>query len=83
VPLAAVLSTAERQYRTVLDDISRTGARVKGADLPAVGEQVAFLASEIQAFADVVWCEQDQCALEFQTPISVEEVKRLRQLGWL
>lgn len=82
-PLVAVLSSDDRQYRTVLVDISRTGARVRGAALPVVGHQVAFRASDIQAFADVVWSEQDCCAIEFQTPLSVDEVKRLRQLGSL
>lgn len=80
-PLIAVLSTDDRQYRTVLVDISRTGARVAGPELPFVGDQLAFRASEIQAFADVVRCEQDRCAIEFQTPLSVDDVKLLRQLG--
>jgi hypothetical protein len=77
------LSDANAEYRTVLLDVSRTGARVSGRHLPEVGAEVAFRASEIQAFADVVWREEDVCAVEFQTPLAPWEVQRLRSLAAL
>jgi len=81
VPVVSVLATSTGDYRAALIDLSRTGARVVGEFLPAVGELLTFKAAEVQACGEVVWREANVCALEFQTPIAVNEVLRIRSLG--
>ncbi len=80
-PLVAVLSTSAGDHPAALVDVSRTGARLSAEVLPAIGDELTFRAEDIEAFGDVVWCEAHQCAIEFDTPIAVSEVKRLRLLG--
>jgi hypothetical protein len=83
VPLVAVLSTSAGDYPTALVDISRTGARLRSEILPQVGQYVTFRVEKVQAAAEVVWCGTGMCAIEFDTPIAVSEVQRLRCLASL
>lgn len=78
--LEAELSTELSKYTAALIDISRTGARLQGRDLPILGDQLTFTVEDVQAHADVVWRESDLCAVEFGTPIAAAEVQRLRFL---
>jgi hypothetical protein len=72
---------AAGDYHATIVDISRTGARLCGDVLPTVGQQVNFRAENVHASADVVWSDLGACALEFDTPIAISEVQRLRWLG--
>lgn len=81
VPLVAVLSTTAGDHPAALVDISRTGARLQGQFLPNIGDQLSFSAEGVQASGEVVWSTANNCAIEFETPIAAEEVKRLRQLA--
>ena len=83
VPLTAILSMAAGDYSTTLIDVSRTGARLSGEILPPDGEQVSFRAEKVHACATVVRSGAGTCAVEFDTPIAVSEVKLLRMLGEL
>lgn len=78
--LEAVLSTELADHTAALIDISRTGARLQGRNLPVLGERLTFTAEDVRAHADVVWREADLCAVEFGTPIAAAEVQRLRFL---
>lgn len=80
-PLPTVLSTTVGDYQVALINISRTGARLQGKFLPAVGQQVSFRAADVHACAEIVWCDADTCAVEFDTPIASPEVLRLRSLA--
>jgi hypothetical protein len=80
-PLVAVLSTPAGDHPAALIDVSRTGARLKGELLPQAGEQLIFRSEDVQASGDVVWSSGDHCAVEFESPIAVTEVQRLRSLG--
>jgi hypothetical protein len=79
--MLAVLSMSAGDYLVSIVDVSRTGARVCGDVLPSVGQHVNFRAENVHAAAFVVWCERGTCALEFDTPIAISEVQRLRWLG--
>lgn len=80
-PALALLSLPAGDYHATIIDISRTGARLCGDILPAVGQAVAFKADNVSAIANVVWRELGACAVEFDTPIAISEVQRLRWLG--
>jgi hypothetical protein len=77
----AVLSTSAGQHRAAIIDISRTGARLRGENLPAVGEPLTLLAVDVRVAGDVVWSEGSLCAVEFATPIASAEVNLLRIIG--
>jgi hypothetical protein len=81
--MVAVLSDPSDEYPAVLLDISRTGARMGGTNLPPVGQQVIFRAENVCAFGEVVWREANRCAIEFETPIAAAEVQHLRCIGSL
>jgi hypothetical protein len=80
-PTIAVLSVDAAHYHATIVDISRTGARLCGDDLPVVGDQVTFGADKVNAVGAVVWRDLGACAVEFDTPIAISEVQRLRWLG--
>jgi hypothetical protein len=77
----AVLSLAAGDFPAALVDISRTGARLRAEMLPHVSQHVIFSAGKVRAAGEVVWFEPGTCAIEFDTPIAIAEVQRLRRLG--
>lgn len=79
--LMAVISMSAGDYPAFLIDISRTGVRLRGENLPRVGQQVSFRADTVHACGGVVWSGTGTCAIEFDTPISISEVQRLRSQG--
>ena len=80
-PVIVLLSNATNQYSAELVDLSRTGARLKGATLPVLGEDLLFKAEKVRVTGTIVWFDDDHCAVEFDTPIAGAEVKRIRALS--
>lgn len=79
-PAVVLLSTANGDYRSTLVDLSRTGARVSSDLLPPLGEPLTFIAAEVRAVGEVVWRDTNICAVQFETPIAITEVLRIRSL---
>jgi hypothetical protein len=77
----AVLSNESGEYSSKLLDVSRTGMRLRGARLPAEGEDVLLLTADVRAWGQVVRVEEDVCAVEFDTPIAATEVQQLQLLA--
>lgn len=75
----ASLAAGDTVYRLSLIDLSRTGARLRGFELPEHGQAVVFRSHDVRAHAQVVWLENDSCAIEFTTPIAPAEVRRLNR----
>ena len=51
-------------------DLSTSGARLRGRDLPPPGEEVIVLLGRLEAFGSVVWRDEDQCGILFDVPLS-------------
>lgn len=51
-------------------DLSTSGAKLRGRDLPAPGEQVIVLLGRLEAFGSVVWRDEDQCGIRFDVSLS-------------
>jgi hypothetical protein len=51
-------------------DLSTSGARLRGRDLPAPGEEVIVLLGRLEAFGSVVWRDEGQCGISFDVPLS-------------
>lgn len=78
-PLTVVITTVLRSYPATLVDLSSTGVRLRGTELPETGEHFVFKVTTIQAFATVVWSRDDECGATFETPLMDEEVDSLRR----
>ena len=76
--LAASVEALSGHHHVNLLDVSRTGARLEGGELPAVGKDVVLQCGEIDTFGTVVWHSGEQCGLHFDEPISGPELIALR-----
>ena len=80
-PLAAILTTLSRTRCAALLDLSCTGARLRGSELPAVNEVLEVKIEAVRAFATVVWSKGDQCGVAFENPLMPFEIDRLKRAG--
>ena len=79
-PLIVVFTTRTQHHSAELADVSSSGARLRGADLPPMGEDLVLAIDEgIKAFGKVVWCDHGECGIEFDEPISAASESLLRQ----
>ena len=67
------------QSRVVLmADVSQTGARFKGHDLPPVGKDVMLIAGDVELFGEVVRSNEGEAAIHFDRPIGPDELEALQ-----
>lgn len=66
---AAMMSLTDTANVDLLD-LSRTGAKLRGTDLPAPGQEVILLLGRLEAFGSVVWRDEDQCGIHFDIALS-------------
>lgn len=78
-PLAAALITVGDTHQIALVDISATGARLRGNDLPRKGSELFIKVGAIEPFAKVVWSRRNECGVEFATPLPQRDVEVLRR----
>ena len=81
VPLVVELSIGGTKQRATLTEISRTGAKLNGVGPLTVDQDLEFRAGTVRACGAVVWFDGNECAIEFDTPLAVAEVGRLRVLA--
>ena len=65
--------------RATIVDICCNGARLTGPDLPEPGEHFMLRIGAIQAFATVVWSQDGQRGVTFETPLADEDVELVRR----
>lgn len=76
--LAASVEALSGRNTVNLLDVSRTGARLEGIELPAVGKDVVLQCGAIDTFGTVVWNSDGQCGLHFDEPLGGPELIALR-----
>jgi len=79
-PLIAVLTTLGGSRSAVLADVSSTGARVRGTDLPDMGEELNVNIDRVQAFGTVVWSDSGECGIVFDPALDPSDEEYLRNL---
>jgi len=62
-------------------DVSRTGARLEAADLPAVGKDIILRCGAIDTLGTVVWNTCGRCGVHFDEPISGQDLLALRAVA--
>lgn len=78
-PLMVLVTRLSSSLEAVLIDLSATGARITGAHLPPVGEEVYFSVLQLKTVATVRWREGNQCGLQFFEPLPQMEVVTVRR----
>lgn len=81
VRLEVRLITLDGTSRTVMADLSRSGARLTGhLPLLRTGQQAVIQWHEFEAFGLVAWSKPDQCGFAFDEPLAPTVLSRTRQL---
>ncbi|MEO8547858.1 MAG: PilZ domain-containing protein [Sphingomicrobium sp.] len=62
-------------------DVSRTGARLEAADLPAVGKDIILKCGVIDTLGTVVWSICGRCGVHFDEPLGGQDLIALRALA--
>jgi hypothetical protein len=73
-----VLMAMTESHTVDLLDLSTSGARLAGCDLPSPGQDVLMLIGRLEAFGTVVWREEDQCGIEFDIGLSETALSTLQ-----
>ena len=76
--LQVSLVMLDRTVMCLLDDISRTGARLTLKDPPQRGCACVLKAHSIEPFCTVVWSAFGRCGLQFDERLALEQVIGLR-----
>ena len=77
VPLIVVLTCRTHSHEAVLVDLSTTGARVRGSELPNVDDDLVLNVEGLAAYGVVRWARMGYCGIEFEPPIGLGQVKAL------
>ena len=78
-PMVATVSTLTRSHSAVVVNVSTSGARLRGAELPKMGEDLVVSIETVQAFGTVIWCDQGEAGIEFDPPLDLDEEALLRR----
>ena len=70
IMIRAAMMTLTDTVSVDLLDLSRSGARVRGPDLPAPGQEVVLLLGRLEAFGSVIWRDEDQCGVHFDVALT-------------
>ena len=75
--LGAVFATVTGSTSAELVDISRGGARLRGGQLPAEGDEVMLTVSPIKAYALVTWRDAEECGMTFDPGLCTAQIEAL------
>jgi hypothetical protein len=81
IMLPVAMSTWQRSHTVDLLDLSDTGAKLQGEQLPDVGTEVLVRTGGLEAFGTVVWCEDGPCGVCFDVELSPEATAREKSEG--
>lgn len=77
-PLIAVITTLTESHSVLVVDVSATGVRLSGTELPKMGTDLVVTIAEVRAFGTVAWSEHGECGMTFDVPLSNADVERLK-----
>ena len=77
-PLLAVYTTVTQSHEVVLVDVSNTGARLRGPQIPEVKDELFVSIGTIKAFGKVAWVDQPEFGVAFDPPLPTETLEALR-----
>ena len=77
---ATGIITLDRSQVGYLLDVSSTGAKLDGGGGLSVGQNIWLKSGHIDVLASVVWSGPNICGVQFDTPLSDEEIEELSQV---
>ncbi len=77
--LPVVVTTRMESHAAVLVDVSRTGAQLRGSDLPGEREELFIRIEHLRLFGTVAWSADDRSGVMFETPISQADIARFQR----
>lgn len=78
-PLIAVVSTLSTSHAATVVDISTTGVRLRGDDLPGIGAELILGIENIRTFGCVAWRRGGECGIAFDDPLPPCDVELVRR----
>ena len=70
VMIRAAMMTLTETIGVDLLDLSTSGAKLRGRDLPTPGQEVVVLLGRLEAFGSVVWRDEDECGVHFDVQLT-------------
>ena len=81
IVIAASVEALDGHNNVSLLDVSRTGARLAGPSLPAVGKDVILRCGPVDTLGAVVWTDCGQCGVHFDEAIGGQDLVTLRAVA--
>jgi hypothetical protein len=81
VVLAASAWAISGSRSVLISDISSSGVRLRGRDLPAAAEEVLVTIGPLELFAKVSWCDHDECGLAFENALTPDIITQMQKQG--
>ena len=75
----ASVATFDERHVIVIEDVSATGAKLTGAELPIAGSEIMLRARSGSFFASVVWAQKGWCGIQFEQSLAAAELDDLRR----
>jgi hypothetical protein len=79
VPLIAVVTTLRESRSAIVVDVSATGVRLQGANLPESTEELFLTVDGVVVFGTVAWEQDDERGVAFDAPLKAIDETGLRQ----
>jgi hypothetical protein len=79
LPLIAVFTTRTRSHHAFLVDLSSTGARLRGDDVPEKGEDLMLSIEGVLTYGTVAWSRLGFCGIAFDSPLPLADIRLLEQ----
>ena len=75
-----MITTLLRTQSAIVVDVSSTGVRLRGDDLPGCGEEFIVNIDGVTAFGTVVRCDDDERGVAFDPPMDSGDEQQLRKM---
>ena len=79
VTLSGSLATSASSRSVVFVDVSPSGAKVRGENLPVIGHFVRLQIESEAIFGTVVWRQTEECGIRFDETLSESSLQKLDQ----
>ena len=78
VVLAGSAQALSGHKQVTLLDVSKTGARIEGTDLPVVGREIILKCGPIDTFGMITWEVARRRGVQFDEPLELRDLAMLR-----
>lgn len=79
-PLLAIFTTLSKSHSAQVVDVSSSGVRLRGDELPKMGEDLVMSIEDVRAFGTVAWSDHGECGVELDPPLSADDEQALKTL---